>query len=440
MPPSSGLEVVAPVTSDVEFKFTWAIDGFLRIAKGGGGPASGSSSSSSSSTDLITPNTHSTVVDNGQGGLDSGAFDININGVETRWNLSVRFWTGEDGERLANPFVLCLNMLSCKVDKPTNVDVKYKFGVLNRASGQFEMASPELKPNLMLETSSELRSVGYRNVAISDKHLSGSGGDICLVCRVKLVKDDADVHSLSSDLKAMLGDDSTADLVIQTDEGKTFNVHKNILSARSPVFANLLKQPTTPKVEEKKTEPVENNDAKPSADEKVKDESDSMKKTFAKKEKLELHNLKAETVNELLSYIYTDSSFNVDTMANSLLEAADSYQLPGLKTHCERQLDETLSPKNVASVLLLADRHKCQRLKKSALSYCRANHTYIMKDADWKVIERERPGLFEEAVAEVIAKDFCETHTECLKRKGKRYEIEKNSSVPQFDRKTLVEE
>ena len=59
------------------------------------------------------------------------------------------------------------------------------------------------------------------------------------------------------------------------------------------------------------------------------------------------------------------------------------------------------------------------------------NHTYIMKDEAWKTIEEEKPDLFEEAVSEVVSKNACSTHTECLKKKGKRYEIERNSSAPE---------
>ena len=70
-----------------------------------------------------------------------------------------------------------------------------------------------------------------------------------------------------------------------------------------------------------------------------------------------------------------------------------------------------------------------QDLKRHALSYCKDNHTHIMKDADWKTIEEERPDLFEEAVAGVVAESDCDAHEECLKKGGKRFEIERNSST-----------
>ena len=58
-----------------------------------------------------------------------------------------------------------------------------------------------------------------------------------------------------------------------------------------------------------------------------------------KKPKLKIDNLRAETLEEVLSYIYTDSSASVDSgNSESLLKAADAYALPGLKAHCEHYL------------------------------------------------------------------------------------------------------
>lgn len=374
---SPSLEVVAPITSDIEFKFTWPIDGFLRLVKKDSLPLM--NGEEKTSTDEINND-----------GLDSQPFDVHINGVQTSWTMSIRFWTGENGERLANPFVLCLNLRSCKVAKPVDVGVKFKFGVLNRGNNEYEMGAPDNKADVHLETGDELRSIGYKNIAINEKHVN-SKGDIQLVCKLKIVKDDSTNHSLSSDLRSLINDEKSSDLVLEAG-GKTFKVHRNILSARSPVFADILEQ------------------------------SKDM-------DKLEIKDLQAETLEELLTYIYTDSSVNVDVFANALLAAADSYMLPGLKTHCAKHLGEIMRPDNVASVLMLADKYRCTSLKKSALGYCKDNHNYIMKDDHWKTIEEENPVLFEEAVAEVVNKEECNSHSECVKKGGKRYEIEKASSV-----------
>ena len=48
-----------------------------------------------------------------------------------------------------------------------------------------------------------------------------------------------------------------------------------------------------------------------------------------------------------------------------------------------------------------------------------------MKDADWKTIEEEKPDLFEEAVAGVVAKSDCDAHA------GRLAKIEINFMVIQ---------
>jgi len=496
----SNLEVIAPVTADVEFKYTWPIEGFLNQVKSGGGGSNSTNSSMFGSSNSIGSSSSGNG-SNGNG-LDSKPFDININGVQTSWNLSIRFWTGEDGERLANPFVLCLNLLSCQVEAKkaaaTKAGVRFCFGILNQISEEHEMGQPDNRAkDLVLENTSEIKSVGYKNMAISEKHMT-SHGDIQLVCKLKLVKDDSDNHSLSSDLRNLINDEKSADMIVEAGDGKEFKVHRNILSARSPVLASAItklddhqngagqtknpdaaanssssnnntqhKQQTQQQQQEnqqKEQQEEENhqtltNNASstetPSSGQTVSTsastQTSSTKSTSSstmensskgtstscpstikpKLNKLKIKDLQADTLEELLSYIYTDSSANVDACANSLLAAADLYQLPGLKSHCEQHLSEVITPVNVAAVLMLADQYACERLKSSALKYCKDNHNYIVKDHAWKTIEEEKPGLFEEAVTRVVGDEssVCKEHSECIKKKGKRYEIEKASSV-----------
>ena len=76
---SSSLEIVAPSTSDVEFKYSWPIDGFIHQVN----------------LDLDQSNgnddDHDVQVKTCKAdGLDSKNFEINVNGVLTIWNLSVR--------------------------------------------------------------------------------------------------------------------------------------------------------------------------------------------------------------------------------------------------------------------------------------------------------------------------------------------------------------
>ena len=207
---SSSLEIVAPSTSDVEFKYTWPVDSFIQQIKTCKGD-----------------------------GFDSKNFEINVNGILTIWNISVRFWVGEQGERLTNPFVLCLNLVGCKVEGIKEVAVKYKFGIYNRTSEEFEMGAPD-KVSLKLEERNTLKSIGYKNIAMSEKHVN-SAGDVMLVVRLGIIEKEEPSHSLSSDLGSLINDEKSSDLILEAGERK-FRVHRNILAARSPVFATLLAQ------------------------------------------------------------------------------------------------------------------------------------------------------------------------------------------------------
>jgi len=402
---SSSLEIVAPSTSDVEFKYSWPIDGFIQQVK-------------TCKTD----------------GLDSKNFEINVNGVLTIWNLSVRFWMGEMGERLANPFVLCLNLVGCKAEEAKDVAVKYKFGIYNRQTEEFEMGSPE-KVLLKLEEREKLQSIGYKNIAMSDKHVNSSG-DVVLLVRLSIIKKDEPFHSLSYDLGSLINDEASSDLILEAGERK-FRVHRNILAARSPVFASLLDQ-LEEEIDAQEEEVRKENlhqlqDEKEISKKAVNTEEGGVKESVCIKDepgmektmkKLVITDLPSDTVEELLRYIYTDSSNNVDLFSQTLLAASDRYQLPGLKKQCEKHLGEIINPLNVAEILLLSDSYRCQNLKKAALSYCSENHSYIMKDSRWKIIEEENPDLFEEAISE-IAPETCNSHTDCIRKGWNRYETEK---------------
>ena len=76
-------------------------------------------------------------------GIDSEVFEVNLNGIQTVWSLSIRFWTGGRGERMTNPLVLCLNLVSCKAKTEQESTVRYKFGVQNMKSQEWEMGAEE---------------------------------------------------------------------------------------------------------------------------------------------------------------------------------------------------------------------------------------------------------------------------------------------------------
>eukprot|EP00091_Calanus_sinicus_P020479 TRINITY_DN5600_c0_g1_i2.p1 TRINITY_DN5600_c0_g1~~TRINITY_DN5600_c0_g1_i2.p1 ORF type:complete len:166 (-),score=34.53 TRINITY_DN5600_c0_g1_i2:352-849(-) len=70
--------------------------------------------------------------DTSSSGFDSKHFKIELNGNATVWNLSIRFWTNEQNEKIFNPFIFCLNLLESKCNSDDPVEVTYKFEILQQ--------------------------------------------------------------------------------------------------------------------------------------------------------------------------------------------------------------------------------------------------------------------------------------------------------------------
>ena len=220
---------------------------------------------------------------------------------------------------------------------------------------------------MKLEQQEKLQSIGYKNIALSDKHVNAAG-DVMLLVRLSIIKKEEPCHSLSSDLGSLINDEASSDLILEAGE-RRFRVHRNILAARSPVFASLLTQLEQEikanegleeveervkerrcvgqeRIEEETEEEVtceetevesvpkerspeveEEVDVKEKAVKEVEDSQEKGEKAKAAVKKLVIENLPGDTVEELLRYIYTDNSNNVDLFSQTLLAASDIYQV-----------------------------------------------------------------------------------------------------------------
>ena len=220
---------------------------------------------------------------------------------------------------------------------------------------------------MKLEQQEKLQSIGYKNIALSDKHVNAAG-DVMLLVRLSIIKKEEPCHSLSSDLGSLINDEASSDLILEAGE-RRFRVHRNILAARSPVFASLLTQLEQEikanegleeveervkerrcvgqeRIEEETEEEVTCEETEvesvpkergPEVEKAVKEVEDSQEKGEKAKaavKKLVIENLPGDTVEELLRYIYTDNSNNVDLFSQTLLAASDIYQVGIISSCC----------------------------------------------------------------------------------------------------------
>ena len=161
-----------PTVSDVIFKYTWVIKKYARSV-------------------------------NKRDSYDSPSFDFNVNGVQTKWNMSVRYWKGPEGKRLNNPVVLCLNLVGCSVEEPEQAKVRFQFGVYNVETKQWEICHV-CRVVFHLQNTQDMLSLGYRDLNILERHMDSQSGDVSLFVKLQLAHTETDRHNLSQDLARLM--------------------------------------------------------------------------------------------------------------------------------------------------------------------------------------------------------------------------------------------
>ncbi|XP_030757160.1 uncharacterized protein LOC115883027 isoform X2 [Sitophilus oryzae] len=341
-------ELEVPVASELVFRKIWKIKQFLHTIK---------------KRDL----------------LDSPTFRCSVNGVTTFWNIAVRFWKGANGKKGNQPLVVCLNLTGCETEETGQARVRFQFGVWDATIKHWECC-PISSVVLNLQNTKELLSVGYKSLGILDRHID-SNKDIKIMVKIQIIQSDEEVHSLSQDMaRLMTCEEENKDTVVECycdSENKEnrqnpIRVHSWIVRTRSEKLAKRL-------------------------DESSDENNKNMKYTLA------LPEYSYGVVCELIRYIYTDKVDCADKYAAKLLPISTIYTLQGLKGLCERHLIESLTPSNVANILLLADQCRCENLRKAALHYCedseqiKGNVHIGGRTLAWRVMEMVNPDLFMEA-------------------------------------------
>ncbi|KAH9363563.1 hypothetical protein HPB48_005904 [Haemaphysalis longicornis] len=148
------------------------------------------------------------------------------------------------------------------------------------------------------------------------------------------------------------------DVVIVVD-GQQFHAHKAVLAAASPVFATVFQH-----------------DSATNGSTRV-DVTDTDHTVF----------------RQVLLFMYTGRVVNIDAMAADLLVAADRFSLGHLKSMCEMSLLSHLSVSTAAELLVFADTHGAQDLKRHVIEFIVANATEVMNTSGWKTMARQKPHL-----------------------------------------------
>ncbi|TYH82166.1 hypothetical protein ES332_D02G039500v1 [Gossypium tomentosum] len=166
-----------------------------------------------------------------------------------------------------------------------------------------------------------------------------------------------------------------ADVKFEVD-GETFDAHKLVLAARSPVFRAQLFGP-------------------------LKDQNT---------QSIRVEDMEAPVFKALLHFIYWDALLDMEELMGStskwastlvaqhLLAAADRYALERMRLLCEAKLCEGVTINTVATTLALAEQHNCLHLKGVCLKFIALpeNLKAVMQTDGFEYLKESCPGVLTE--------------------------------------------
>ena len=122
------------------------------------------------------------------------------------------------------------------------------------------------------------------------------------------------------------------DVILETEDGLSVSVHRNVLAASSPYFRAMF----TGCLAE------------------------------SSKEKIKLIDIEGKSLREVIEFMYTSSVSITDDNVESLLKAASVFQLIEIVNVCCEFLKEQLHPSNCLGIAALADTFSCEELLNEA--------------------------------------------------------------------------
>uniref|UniRef100_A0A0N5BT34 Speckle-type POZ protein (inferred by orthology to a human protein) n=1 Tax=Strongyloides papillosus TaxID=174720 RepID=A0A0N5BT34_STREA len=166
------------------------------------------------------------------------------------------------------------------------------------------------------------------------------------------------LNILLNDIADMLESQMFSDCVIKVGNSK-MNVHKCILASRSEVFGSIL------------------------ADQQYESCSGI----------IEINGFRLEVVKEMINYLYTGMSPNMDNMACEMLEIGEKYRLERLKLMAEESLLYSLSIENACDYLACSELYSGEILKGFCMRFIYLNAENVVNTEKWKKVVSDHPLL-----------------------------------------------
>ena len=108
---------------------------------------------------------------------------------------------------------------------------------------------------------------------------------------------------------------------------------------------------------------------------------------------MEIVDFKAETVANMVYFMYHDSVVNEGNMDSDLLIIAEKYNVLGLMNYCVKYFEENLSLENALDILVSSHLTNQKRLFDAATKFAIENKGRLVKTESWKELLETNPKL-----------------------------------------------
>lgn len=191
---------------------------------------------------------------------------------------------------------------------------------------------------------------------------------LTIVCKImtkdNIEKNEAEILNKINSLRLkhldkfeeLLTSEKYSDVTVSA-EGKSFKLHKNVLTTFSVVFDAMFRND----MKEKNQNTVE-----------IKD-------------------IKYEVLQDLFQYIYTGKVNNLKDKAHDLLTAAEKYCIDDLKLLCEEEMLNNLTKNNAVNYLLSAIMNNAEKLKANIIKWISSHLESLIEDPDFDSLGIQYP-------------------------------------------------
>lgn len=123
-------------------------------------------------------------------------------------------------------------------------------------------------------------------------------------------------------------------------------------------------------------------------------QSASFQRAFGDTQRIELHGIKIDEMEEFLVYMYSGwPTQKMKKMPAGLLQLSAIYGMKGLQTACEDILINDLNIKNAAEIIVVADNANSKRLFTIALDFILKNRRFVVKTNAWIDLKQNHPEI-----------------------------------------------